>query len=477
MKGCTLTTRLNIKIVSVVFLLMITITAYTHWLSLQEENEKNIQYLMSITNVLLERKTENSFSKIYAQPDNDDQTNREEILALNRELQPLLCGIFIPTNTIKFGFYSQKYGNIVAIGPQVDKSLLMDVSPIPIQEFDESDAERVFEKEHSILWHGASTITYVQPIEENGVIVGKVFAAVNQDAVYAVIWKRTANTFLGAFIMLLICISIFRELFIRLKKDLQLFAESILSGNSYKYRSEIAEFTPILKYISQQTEQMTRLDRLNIIGEMAAGIAHEIRNPLTTVRGLLQLLTRKKEFHQQQENFSLMIDEIDRANSIITEFLSLAKNRTMNFEATNLNDIIQDIYPLIHADAVCNHCDIELHLNRLPKIPLDENSIRQLLFNMIRNALDAMPQNGLIHIMTKYKKSTVILLIRDSGSGIPADIKDKLGTPFFTTKENGTGLGLAICYRILQRHKATMEIESEPGKGTTFIMKFGLTLQ
>jgi len=476
MKGYNLATRLNVKIITVVFFLIITSTTYNHWLSLQEENEKNIQCLLSITDFLLKKTTSDTFFEITDKQNSTIQSKRKQILDLNEELQPMLNDIFIPMNTIKFGFYSTRYESIVAIGPQFDKSLLIEIQPEQISTIYENDTEHLFKENKSILWHGANTITCTRPIVENDVTVGYVFATVNQDAVSSTIWKRTANTFLGAFLMLLVCITIFRELFVKLKENLQLFAESIYSGHSYNYRSEITEFSPILNYISEQTEKMTRLDRLNIIGEMAAGIAHEIRNPMTTVRGLLQFIGNKKEFATQKENFSLMISEVDRANSIITEFLSLAKNKTMNFSENNLNTIIQDIYPLLQADALCNNCEIKLSLNTIPMLSLDRNSIHQLVFNMVRNGLDAMPSSGIITISTEASDGKVLLSIKDSGAGIPLEIKDKLGTPFFTTKENGTGLGLAICYRIVQRHNAILTVDSILGKGTTFTIQFNPNL-
>jgi len=472
MKNFNLTTTLNVKIVGVVLLLMLTTTAYNHWLALQEENEKNIKFLLSITDFLITKKPVNAFSEIATKEGTNNASIPDQVLALNKELQPILQDILIPINIIKFGFYSRQYESIVAIGPQSDTSLLINVDPTRINAIYEGNTEQLFEIKNSLIWYGATTLIYIKPIEEHGVIVGHAFAAVNQDAVLSAIWKRTANTFLAAFLMLLICITIFRELFVKLKKDLHLFAESIFSRQSYNYNSKIAELTPILNYISEQTEKMTRLDRLNIIGEMAAGIAHEIRNPMTTVRGLLQFMGTKQEFTKQKENIDLMINELDRANSIITEFLSLAKNRVMELSENNLNTIIQAIYPLLQADALCNDCEIKLNLSNLPNVSVDQNSIRQLILNMVRNGLDAMPEGGTINISTNINGEKVLLSIKDSGLGMPWEIKEKLGTPFFTTKEDGTGLGLAICYRIVQLHAAILSVESQPGEGTTFTIEF-----
>ncbi|CQR72732.1 Sporulation kinase E [Sporomusa ovata DSM 2662] len=258
----------------------------------------------------------------------------------------------------------------------------------------------------------------------------------------------------------------------QLKMDLNSFAQAMYDGRALEFNSEIAELTPILKYISKQTEKMTHLDRLNIICEMAAGIAHEVRNPMTTVRGLLQFLENKQELTGHRDKFELMINEIDRANSIITEFLSLAKNKVMDFTESNLNDIIRDIYPLLQADALRNNSEIVITLENIPNLILDRNSIRQIIFNIVRNGLDAMPGGGLIDIKTWASGSKVLLVVKDCGIGILPENKGNLWKPFFTTKDNGTGLGLAVCYRIAQRHGATITVESEPQKGTVFTVEF-----
>jgi signal transduction histidine kinase len=475
-KNFNLTTKLNFKIIAVVLLLLITVTAHNQWLLLQEEKAKNIHWLMSITDFLVKKKPPGSFLDLADRHGAANKSLREQILAINQELQPIVNDILVPTDIIKFGYYSNQQESIVALGANADISLLVGVDPNRFKPNCEVNTEKLIEKKNSILWHGANAFIYVRPIMENGLIIGHAFAAINQDAVYAGIRKRMVNTLLAACSMLLICVIVFRELFVQLKKDLQLFAERILDGQTYDFNSEITEFTPILKYISEQTEKMTRLDRLNIIGEMAAGIAHEVRNPMTTVRGLLQFMNAKQEFTSHKEKFSLMIDELDRANSIITEFLSLAKNKVMNFADGNLNDLIRDIHPLLQADALRNNCDIEMSLGDIPTIFMDQNSIRQLILNMIRNAIDAMPTGGLIHITTEKDDERVLLAIKDHGIGIPLEDKEKLGTPFFTTKDNGTGLGLAVCYRIVQRHAATIIVESELGKGTTFTIGFHATI-
>lgn len=217
--------------------------------------------------------------------------------------------------------------------------------------------------------------------------------------------------------------------------------------------------------------EMTRLDRLNTIGEMAASIGHEIRNPMTTVRGYLQILRENEDYHQEIEYFDLMIEEIDRANSIITEFLSLAKGKMVDLQPRNLNAIIQKMLPLIQAKATSKDQYIKLELDDLPDLLLDKKEIRQLIHNLVNNGMESMSASGEITIKTYTEKEKAVLAVTDQGHGIENHLLDKLGTPFFTTKEQGTGLGLPVCYRIATRHNAQIDIETGL-TGTTFFVKF-----
>lgn len=217
--------------------------------------------------------------------------------------------------------------------------------------------------------------------------------------------------------------------------------------------------------------EINRIDRLNLVGEMAASIGHEIRNPMTTVRGYLQLLRENGEYQQLTEYFDLMIEELDRANSIITEFLSLARNKVVDLKPTDLNNIIKKTLPLIQAQAMRQEQYIKLELNNLPYLLVDQKEIRQLIINLVKNALESMSAPGVVTIRTYVENDQVILAVQDEGPGIESEYLEKIGTPFFTTKKEGTGLGLAVCYRIANQHKARIKIETGPS-GTTFFVIF-----
>lgn len=146
-----------------------------------------------------------------------------------------------------------------------------------------------------------------------------------------------------------------------------------------------------------------------------------------------------------------MIEELDRANSIITSFLSLAKNKLIELKPGNLNDTIQALHPLLQAEALRLGHNVITDTGNIPNIRYDDGEIRQLILNLARNCLEAMTKNGTLTIKTSLENTAAVLTIQDTGAGIPADIFHKIGTLFLTTKDNRTGLGLAVCYRIAER--------------------------
>jgi signal transduction histidine kinase len=191
---------------------------------------------------------------------------------------------------------------------------------------------------------------------------------------------------------------------------------------------------------------------------------------MTTVRGFLQM-SKSMPGAPMYEYVDLMVTELDRANEIITEFLTLAKNRTSNRYSQNLNVIIDALYPLIHAEALLFDKHVLLELHHCPNVLLDEKEIRQLVLNLALNGLEAMTQGGNLTIRTFQENGEVVLEISDEGTGIKEEILDKIGTPFFTTKVQGTGLGLAVCYSVASRHHASIHIKTSD-KGTTFLVRF-----
>lgn len=234
---------------------------------------------------------------------------------------------------------------------------------------------------------------------------------------------------------------------------------------------DITERKEAEKELSRLHAEMANLERLNLVGQMAAGIAHEIRNPMTTVRGYLQLLGLKQELQSYGATFELMIEELDRANLIITNFLAFTKNSSADLQCRNINDILSHLYPLLEADTFTQNKKIVLEVLETSDILMDTKEISQLVLNLCRNGLEAMQVGGTLTIRTYNEDEYVVLSIEDEGDGIQEEYLNQLGTPFFTTKEGGTGLGLANCYSIADRHNARITFSTGSG-GTTFFVRF-----
>lgn len=233
--------------------------------------------------------------------------------------------------------------------------------------------------------------------------------------------------------------------------------------------------TKQLKHEVEKRERIERevakLERLNVIGQLAAGLAHEVRNPMTTIRGFLQLLQNKTELHTYKSYFDLMIDELDRTNAIITDFLAIAKNKPTELKRQSLNKLLTNLFPLLLADAYYQGKKCTFEPGVLVDLDIDTNEITQLVLNFARNGLEAMPSQGCLTINTLMDGQNVVLAVRDEGTGINTENISKLGTPFFTTKEGGTGMGLPMCYSIADRHNALIEVQTSPA-GTTFLVRF-----
>ncbi|MEW6183015.1 MAG: PAS domain S-box protein [Bacillota bacterium] len=223
----------------------------------------------------------------------------------------------------------------------------------------------------------------------------------------------------------------------------------------------------------KQEQEMLRLERLNLAGQLAAVLAHEIRNPIASVKGLLELagLREEGECSWYRSYAGTITKELDRANLMIKEFLNLAKEKPIIQTVQNLNAVVESVLPLIKADANAGENGLKTDLQPVPDLLLDEQEIRQVILNLTRNGFQAMQPGGCMTVQTFVEGDKVVLAVTDQGSGVKAEFVERLGEPFFSTKEYGTGLGLSVCHRIAQRHNALVSFETGPG-GTTFYVKF-----
>ena len=217
---------------------------------------------------------------------------------------------------------------------------------------------------------------------------------------------------------------------------------------------------------NKETEELIRKsDKLKIVGQMAAGIAHEIRNPLTSIKGFLQLMRN----HRDDEYIKIMLAELERINFIVNEFLVLAKPQSVEFKEKNIVCLMNNVIKLMETQAALHNVQITTKFEpNLPLIKCEENQLKQVFINISKNAIESMPKGGLLHIqIVKHENNKILIRLKDQGCGISKERLNTLGEPFYTTKEKGTGLGLMVCYKIIENHFGQIKIDSKIEKGTT----------
>jgi signal transduction histidine kinase len=218
-------------------------------------------------------------------------------------------------------------------------------------------------------------------------------------------------------------------------------------------------------------EEMTRMDRLASLGKLSAGIAHEVRNPLTGVSLLLDdLHDRADSDPRSQAMMQKALAEIERVERLISSLLNFASPPKAQFREGDLNRVVQDTILLLRR--LCEQQKVALSFTPedIPPFRFDIEKIKQALLNLVKNALEAMPQGGRIAISTGTEDGTAIITVADNGPGIAADDLPLIFEPFFTRKGAGTGLGLSITQRIVEEHHGRIAVESGQGNGTTFII-------
>jgi len=223
----------------------------------------------------------------------------------------------------------------------------------------------------------------------------------------------------------------------------------------------------------QTEEQLRRADRLSALGELSAGMAHEIRNPLGSIKGAVEILQDDyRPGEAKYEFIQILQKETDRLNQIVQEFLSFARPKQPEFQLADMNMSIESVLTLTAQEAKKAGVTVEKRLDQsIGKRSLDAGLLKQAFLNLVLNAIQAMPSGGVLNVESGLRDDAVEVTIQDTGIGIPEENRKKLFSPFFTTKKNGTGLGLAITYRIIQNHRGTIDVKSEQGKGTTFTVK------
>ncbi len=233
-----------------------------------------------------------------------------------------------------------------------------------------------------------------------------------------------------------------------------------------------------LSRVRDMEEQLRRSDRLAALGVLAAGVAHEVRNPLVGIRAAAQLMEGEPDFPPTLREFTgIIIREVDRLNRIVGELLTFAGTRPLQRQACNINRILEEALGLLESALQGGRVTVVRRYDpEVPAVSGDPERLLQVFLNLVRNGIEAMTSGGELSVRSRFERvapqcggrAAAVAEISDRGPGIPPEVRQQLFNPFFTTKDVGTGLGLPISVRIVEEHGGAIEVQSRTGEGTTF---------
>ncbi|MBI4444285.1 MAG: hypothetical protein HY645_00130 [Acidobacteria bacterium] len=237
------------------------------------------------------------------------------------------------------------------------------------------------------------------------------------------------------------------------------------------------ELSKAYQKLQETFDQLRRADRLASLGQLSAGIAHEIRNPLGSIRGSVEIIeTEITPDHPKHEFVQIIKEETARVNSLVSEFLKFARPPEPLTQGTLINDLIDSTLKILHKQAEKSNVEIRQDLDpSIPSLDLDWNQMRQVLLNILLNAIEAMPGGGIIEVQSFLKAGNrVVVQISDNGPGIEDHLLDWIFDPFFTTKPHGTGLGLSISHQLVENHGGVLRVHKNNERGLTFSIELPL---
>ena len=228
-----------------------------------------------------------------------------------------------------------------------------------------------------------------------------------------------------------------------------------------------------ITHIRREEELMIRSEKSSVIGHLAASVAHEIRNPLTSIKGFIQLMQSTSELNPRY--LDIMLDEIDRINTITSEMLILGKNQEVSYYRLDIRESIHQVLTLMKAQTNLNNIELLYKEKNQPvMIKANDAQIKQVLINLIKNSIEAISADGKISIDLEKDENEAVLTIADNGAGMEPERLERIGELFYSTKEKGTGIGLAVCKKIIQRHNGEIFFKSEKNKGTIVTIRIPL---
>jgi len=245
-----------------------------------------------------------------------------------------------------------------------------------------------------------------------------------------------------------------------------------------QYRETAKELEASYAHLKNQADQileiedqLRRADRLSALGELAAGMAHEVKNPLASIRGTAEILQDGVAADDPRLEFArILVQETDRLNRVVQDFLSFARSAPEDSNRLDLNQLLDEILKLILFQVEKSAVKVTFSPGPIPVVLGVGEKLKQVFLNLALNAIQAMPQGGTLEVSSEADQGRALVRFRDNGCGIPEAELEQIFDPFFTTRRNGTGLGLAITCRIVRSHGGVIEVDSQVGRGTEFMI-------
>jgi len=436
---------------------------------------------------VLDQNLNGAYEDILTRHEARNASREEKITILNRELQEYTDEVAKAYPGSGVGYYNKELDAIITYGPS---HIYADKVGLPISTGHEgrvvmdTGVPRVQEGD---LVRGA-IMNAMHPIVREGKVIGYIwaneFTSDIQDQIAGMKWHAYSNIIVGlllgiAGVVFLINrfmadIDKIREGLLTLKSDLN-YEMPMLNGEMGAISLAINEMAHGLMTQKKLEAQVQRAERLAGVGEVAAGLAHEIRNPLMAIRGFAQLVGEENDTKKKTEYLAIITQEVDRMNRLIEQLLYLARPQDTAVTLVDVNAVLESTLLLIETQTIRRHIGISLALDMsIPKVRVNAEQMKQVILNLIINALQAMDGPGQITIDSHYDvgKDAVHVAIGDTGKGIdPSDIA-KLFDPFFTTKDDGTGLGLSVAQRLMENWDGKILVESVLGQGSKFTLVF-----
>lgn len=414
-------------------------------------------------------------------PENGKNASREEkVLLLNAKLGGVTDQVAAANPGVGVGYYSRELDSIITYGPSAEYQDKIGQS-IGL----EHKGREVMAKGISLAVQGpmvrGNILNAMVPIIRNGQVIGYVWANELIESVEKQILAMETFMYLALGVALLLGLGIALPLANGVSSSVQRIIDGLRRlHNDLNYRlpesnDEFGEITAAINEMGESRkvfeEGVRRVDRLAAVGELAAGVAHEIRNPLAAISGSVQILLDEFPSDNPSRQFGdVILKEVHRLNGIVEDLLYFAKPSTNYLLQVNLNELVEETLVLLEPSMKKDLITLTKDLDpTIYPVSVDAGLIKQVFVNLLLNAVQALPhQGGKVSVSTRALQNGIEIAISDTGEGIEAGNLSRIFDPFFTTKDRGTGLGLAVSSKIIEIHHGHIRVESRPGMGTIF---------